>query len=81
MSKRHFLGYAGRYIRRLPISQRRILHVTEQEVVYQYKDTQQSKETRMKIVQEACCTPAELLPCSRNMSWIGTSTPCAISAC
>ena len=61
MSKRHFLGYAGRYIRRLPISQRRILHVTEQEVVYQYKDTQQSKETRMKIVREARCTPAEFV--------------------
>jgi hypothetical protein len=35
MSKGHFLGYAGRYIRRLPISQKRILKVTEEEVVYQ----------------------------------------------
>jgi Putative transposase len=61
MSKRHFLGYAGRYIRRLPISQRRILRVTEQEVVYQYKDTQRSKETRMKIVREARSTPAEFI--------------------
>jgi hypothetical protein len=61
MSKRHFLGYAGRYIRRLPISQRRILDVTEQEVVYQYKDTRRSKETRMKIVQEARSTPAEFV--------------------
>jgi hypothetical protein len=61
MSKRHFLGYAGRYIRRLPISQRRILHVTDQEVVYQYKDTQQSKETRMKIVREARYTPSEFV--------------------
>src|SRR5271170_5166049 len=33
MSKHHFLGYAGRYIRRLPISQRRILRVSETEVV------------------------------------------------
>jgi Putative transposase len=39
MSKRRFLGYAGRYIRRLPISQRRILKVTPEEVVYQSKDT------------------------------------------
>jgi hypothetical protein len=61
MSKRHLLGYAGRYIRRLPISQRRILHVSEHEVVYQYKDTQQSKETRMKIVREARCTPTEFV--------------------
>jgi Putative transposase len=33
MSKKHFLGYAGRYIRRLPISQKRIVKVTEREVV------------------------------------------------
>jgi len=30
MSKAHFLRHAGRYIRRLPISQKRILKVTEQ---------------------------------------------------
>ena len=39
MSKKHFLGYAGRYIRRLPIAQNRILKVTEDEVVYLAKDT------------------------------------------
>ncbi len=55
MSKKHFLGYAGRYIRRLPISQRRILQVTEQEVVYQ------SKDTRTKTLVEARCTPAEFV--------------------
>lgn len=37
MSKAHFLRYAGRYIRRLPISQRRILTVTKEEIVYQSK--------------------------------------------
>ena len=37
MSKQHFLGYAGRYIRRPLISQRRILNVSETEVVYQVK--------------------------------------------
>jgi hypothetical protein len=51
MSKQHFLGYAGRYIRRLPISQRRILDVTAQEVVYQ------SKDTRTKTLVETRCTP------------------------
>ena len=55
MSKGHFLRYAGRYIRRLPISQRRILQVTEQEVVYQ------SKDTRTKTLVETRCTPAEFL--------------------
>lgn len=39
MSKKHFLAYAGRYIRRLPISQRRILEVTPDQVMYQSKDT------------------------------------------
>ena len=55
MSKMHFLAYAGRYIRRLPISQRRILQVTEQEVVYQIKDT------RTNTLLEARCTPAEFI--------------------
>ena len=55
MSKRHFLGYAGRYIRRLPIAQNRILQVTEDEVVYLAKDT------RTKTLQETSCTPAEFV--------------------
>jgi hypothetical protein len=55
MSKRHFLGYAGRYIRRLPISQKRILKVTEEEVVYQ------SKDTKTKTLVETHCTSAEFV--------------------
>ena len=55
MSKMHFLAYAGRYIRRLPISQKRILEVTEQEVVYQIKDT------RTKTLLETRSTPAEFV--------------------
>jgi hypothetical protein len=55
MSKRHFLGYAGRYIRRLPISQRRILKVSETEIVYQAKDT------RAKALLEIHSTPAEFV--------------------
>ena len=51
MSKRQFLGYAGRYIRRLPISQKRILTVTSREVAYRIKDT------RAKALVEARCTP------------------------
>jgi len=39
MFKAPFLGYAGRYIRRLPIVQNRILKVTGDEVVYLVKDT------------------------------------------
>jgi hypothetical protein len=55
MSKRYFLGYGGRYIRCLPISQKRILEVTSQEVVYQ------SKDTRAKTLVEARCTPEQFV--------------------
>ena len=55
MSKAHFLRYAGRYIRRLPISQRRILTVTKEEIVYQ------SKDTRTMTLVEAHRTPAEFV--------------------
>jgi hypothetical protein len=39
VSKSHFLGYAGRYIRRPPIAQHRILRVTDREVEFLAKDT------------------------------------------
>jgi hypothetical protein len=55
MSKKHFLGYAGRYIRRLPISQKRILKVTKEEVVYQ------SKDAKTKTLLENHCTPAKFV--------------------
>lgn len=55
MPKTHFLRYAGRYIRRLPISQRRILSISAEEVVYQ------SKDTRTKSFVENRCTPEEFM--------------------
>ena len=55
MSKKHFLGYAGRYIRRLPIAQRRILSVSPEEVVYE------SKVTRTKTHAVERCTPSEFV--------------------
>jgi hypothetical protein len=55
MSKMHFLKYAGRYIRRLPISQKNILEVSDREVVYMVKDT------RRKTYVEARSTPAEFV--------------------
>jgi hypothetical protein len=55
MSKSHFLGYAGRYIRRLPISQRHLLRVSETEIVYQVKDT------RAKAMCETRSTPANFV--------------------
>ena len=55
MSKSRFLGYGGRYIRRLPLSQRRILKISSDEVVYEYKDT------RKKRIAVARCKPEELV--------------------
>jgi len=55
LSKKHFLGYAGRYVRRLPIAQKRVLEVTEDEVVYMAKDT------KTRTLRETRCTPAEFV--------------------
>jgi Putative transposase/Transposase zinc-binding domain len=55
MSKRHFLAYAGRYIRRLPISEKRILKATKNEILYQVKDT------RTKTLAEVRSTPREFV--------------------
>jgi hypothetical protein len=38
MLKRHFLGYAARYVRRPPIAQRRFVRVTEQQIEFLTKD-------------------------------------------
>jgi hypothetical protein len=38
MSKQHFLGYAGRYIRHPPIAQHRLVSVTDREVGFLRKD-------------------------------------------
>jgi putative transposase/transposase-like zinc-binding protein len=43
MSKKHFLQYAARYARRLPIAQRRILGVTDGEVEFWTKDKRQGR--------------------------------------
>ncbi len=55
MSKEHFLAYAGRYIRRPPVAQRRILKVTKEEVVYESYD----KECQRTV--EIRCTPQEFV--------------------
>lgn len=39
MSKRHFLRYVGRYVRRPPVAQHRLQRVTDHEVEYLAKDT------------------------------------------
>jgi hypothetical protein len=54
-SKEHFLRYAGRYLRRPPIAQRRITHVGERTVRFWYTD----KKLRRKV--EVQCSPEEFI--------------------
>jgi hypothetical protein len=75
MSKHHFLGYAGRYIRRLPISQRRILRVSDTEVVYQVRT--HGPRSRAKPAQHR----RSLWLLWRNTSRTDTGIPCVILAC
>ena len=54
-SKDHFLRYAGRYVRRPPIAQKRVTHVGEGIVRFWYKD---KKLRRKEYVQ---CSPEEFI--------------------
>ena len=54
-SKKHFLRYAGRYLRRPPLALRRIIAVDESEVRFWTKDT------RTKKVLVTACSHAELV--------------------
>jgi hypothetical protein len=50
-SKAHFLRYAGRYVRRLPMAQRRFTRITDREVEFWTKDLKQKRvvETRHSV--------------------------------
>jgi hypothetical protein len=54
-SKEHFLRYAGRYLRRPPIAQRRITNVGERTVSFWYKD----KKLHRKV--DVQCSPEEFI--------------------
>jgi hypothetical protein len=47
-SKSHFLRYAARYIRRLPLASWRLLEVTDREVVFVAKDTRTKRLVRTR---------------------------------
>lgn len=51
MSKQHFLGYAGRYIRHPPIAQHRFVEVTDRDVEFLRKDLKLKRQvlTRYSI--------------------------------
>ena len=62
-SKRQFLRYAGRYVRRPPIAQHRFLEITDREVVFSTKDLKQKRtvETRLST-QEFVAALAQHIP-------------------
>jgi hypothetical protein len=69
MSKKHFLGYAGRYIRRPPIAQNRIVQVSDEEVVYW------SKDAKSGAVVKIHCNPAKFVALLRpNCNAPGSKT-------
>jgi hypothetical protein len=51
-SKEHFLKYAGRYLRRPPISQRRITEIGDQGVSFWYKDKQLQRKVYIQVALE-----------------------------
>jgi hypothetical protein len=54
-SKEHFLRYAGRYARRPPIAQRRIIGISQQQIEFLAKD----RRLRRHVI--VCLTPKEFL--------------------
>jgi hypothetical protein len=52
MSKQHFLGYAGRYIRHPPIAQYRFVAVTNQEVQFLRKDLKLKRQVLTRYAIE-----------------------------
>ncbi len=54
-SKEHFLRYAGRYARRPPIAQRRIVSISKQEIAFRAKDRKLGRQITVRL------TPAEFL--------------------
>jgi hypothetical protein len=54
-SKEHFLRYAGRYARRPPIAQRRIIEISQQEIKFLAKDRRLHRQVTVRL------TPKEFL--------------------
>ena len=51
-SKKHFLGYAARYVRRPPIAQKRVTHVDTQIVRFWYKDKKLGRSMKVEVSPE-----------------------------
>jgi hypothetical protein len=63
MSKQHFLGYAGRYIRHPPIAQHRFVTVTDREVQFLRKDLKLKRQVLTRYsIEEFVASLAEHVP-------------------
>ena len=51
-SKEHFLRYAGRYARRPPIAQRRIIGISQQEIKFWAKDRRLRRQVIVRLTPE-----------------------------
>src|SRR5581483_5357474 len=76
-SKLHFLQYAGRYVRRLPIAQRRFLKITGGEVEFWTKDRRLKR--RLSKCRTVTSTPFAISGCSHPAPNAGHLPLCLLS--
>lgn len=74
-STEHFLRYAGRYVRRPPIAQRRITSIGNQCVTFVPKIRNAGSASKFSVLQKSSLTAG------LNISAVDISTPFAPSAC
>jgi hypothetical protein len=78
MSKQHFLGYAGRYIRHPPIAQHRFVAITDREVQFWRKDLKLKQQVLARYsIEEFVATLAEHVPdrYRHGMRYFGLMAP------
>jgi hypothetical protein len=80
MSKQHFLGYAGRYIRHPPIAQHRFVKATDREVQFWRKDLKLNRQVLTRhATEEFVAMLAEHVPdrYRHGMRYFGVLAPCS----
>jgi Putative transposase/Transposase zinc-binding domain len=78
MSKQHFLGYAGRYIRHPPIAQHRFVKVTDREVQFLRKDLKLRRQVLTRYsIENFVAILAEHVPAryQHGMRYFGLLAP------
>lgn len=88
-SKWHFLQYAGRYVRRPPIAQRRFTEITTEQIEFRTKDLKQKQEVKTRYslaefirllsdhVLDHYQHPFDILGCSRRVQRAAPPHPCS----